>query len=164
LNELVPQALAACGVENLIVRHQCGNDDVEATRARYADTAHLSGVTVSAYIDDMASAYRSADVVIARAGAGSIAEIAASGVASILIPFPYAVDDHQTANARYLSEVGAAVLLPQASLTVAQLAKELGALLKDAPSRAAMAARARERARPQAASDVAAQCLELLDA
>lgn len=164
LNELVPQALAACGVGPIAVRHQCGVDDVAATEARYAQASNLDAVRVLSYLDDMPSAYAWADLVIARAGASSIAEIAACGVASILIPFPYAVDDHQTANARYLSSVEAALLLPEAGLSVERLAREVGRLLRDSNLRVQMAERARAQARPHATADVAAHCLEFIDA
>lgn len=164
LNELVPQALAACGVPNIAVRHQCGADDVAATEARYAQATHIESAHVVPYIDDMPAAYAWADLVIARAGASSIAEIAACGVASILIPFPYAVDDHQTANARYLASVDAAVLMPEAGLTVDSLAREVARLSGDPNLRIQMAERARAQARPHATADVAAQCLEFIDA
>ena len=164
LNELVPQALAACGVQSIAVRHQCGADDVAATEARYAHATNLDSLRVLPYIDDMPSAYAWADLVIARAGASTIAEIAACGVASILIPFPYAVDDHQTANARYLSSVEAALLLPEADLSVDRLAREVGRVLRDSNLRGQMAERARSQARPHATADVAAQCLEFVDA
>ena len=164
LNERVPQALAACGVGKLAVRHPCGADDVAATEARYALAGNLSSAEVLPYIDDMTAAYGWADLVIARAGASSIAEIAACGVASILIPFPYAVDDHQSANARYLANGDAAVLMSEASLNVEDLAREIARLLTDTSRRVAMAERARAQARPHATADVAAQCLEFIDA
>lgn len=164
LNERVPEALAACGIENLNVRHQCGADDVVATEARYAAARNVTSSSVLPYIDDMTQAYAWADLVIARAGASSIAEIAACGVASILIPYPYAVDDHQSANARHLSNAGAAVLMPEAGLEVDGLAREIARLLGDANLRVAMAERARAQARPHATADVAAQCLEFIDA
>ena len=164
LNERVPQALAACGAARLAVRHQCGVDDLAATQARYVTARNITELTVLPYIDDMSSAYAWADLIIARAGASSIAEIAACGVASILIPYPYAVDDHQTANARYLAGADAAVLLAEAQLTIDSLAREIGRLTRDAGLRQAMAERARARARPHATADVAAQCLEFCDA
>lgn len=164
LNEVVPAALAACGVSGIAVRHQCGTDDVAATQARYAAAGNLIAVSVLAYIDDMPSAYSWADLVIARAGASSIAEIAACGVAAILIPFPYAVDDHQTANARYLATDDAALLRDEASLSVDGLARDIAGLLRDPALRLQMAERARARARPHASADVAAQCLAFTDA
>ena len=164
LNEMVPAALAACGVGPLEVRHQCGADDVAATGARYARADNLASHEVLPYIDDMSAAYAWADLVIARAGASSIAEIAACGVAAILVPYPYAVDDHQTANARYLAGADAALLMKESELTVESLAREIGRLLGDRAARVAMAERARARARPHATADVAAQCLEFIDA
>ena len=164
LNELVPAALAACGVSGITVRHQCGADDVVSTQARYGTADNSVNATALAYIDDMPSAYAWADLVIARAGASSIAEIAACGVASILIPFPYAVDDHQTANAQYLASAAAALLRPEAGLSVAGLARDIAGLLRDPALRLQMAERARARARPHATADVAAQCLAFIDA
>ena len=164
LNDLVPAALAASGVAGIVVRHQCGADDVASTQARYGNAANIVDATALAYIDDMTSAYAWADLVIARAGASSIAEIAACGVASILIPFPYAVDDHQTANAQYLAADTAALLRPEANLSVAGLARDIAGLLGDPALRLQMAERARARARPHATADVAAQCLEFTDA
>ncbi|MCC6709425.1 MAG: undecaprenyldiphospho-muramoylpentapeptide beta-N-acetylglucosaminyltransferase [Gammaproteobacteria bacterium] len=164
LNEHVPQALAQCGIENLRVRHQCGADDVAATAARYAQARNVTDSEVVPYIDDMTGAYAWADLVIARAGASSIAEIAACGVASILIPYPYAVDDHQSANARYLAAGNAAVLMSEAALSVDTLAREIARLLGDAEARMTMAESARALSRPHATADVAAQCLEFIDA
>lgn len=164
LNEIVPQAITACAIPGLIVRHQCGTDAVAATRARYAGLRAPAGATVEPYIDDMAAAYAWADIVIARAGALTIAEIAACGVAAILVPYPYAVDDHQTRNAHYLADSGAAILLPEAELEPRALAGLLESLFADRPRLLDIAARARALARPQATRDVATQCLELIDA
>lgn len=164
LNETLPQAFAACGIAGLEVRHQCGADDVEATRARYDASSVPITASVDAYIDDMAEAYAWADLVVARAGALTIAEIAACGVAAILVPYPYAVDDHQTRNAAYLADSGAAILLPERDMHVPELARLLAELLADRPRLRAMAAQARALARPQATQDVARQCLELIDA
>lgn len=164
LNERVPAALALCGVMGIEVRHQCGAEDVAATAARYAAAGNLASHEVLPYIDDMPAAYAWADLVIARAGASSIAEIAACGVAAILVPYPYAVDDHQTANARYLAGAEAAVLLPETEMSVERLAAEIGCLLEDTSARLAMAERARACGRPHATAEVAAQCLEFVDA
>jgi UDP-N-acetylglucosamine--N-acetylmuramyl-(pentapeptide) pyrophosphoryl-undecaprenol N-acetylglucosamine transferase len=127
------------------VRHQCGVDEVESTRARYRLGEGITHVEIEAYIDDMAGAYRWADIVIARAGAITIAEIAACGIASILIPYPYAVDDHQTINARYLSDKGAAVLLPEHEMTTESLCTLLVRVLNDRNALIDMAMRARAR-------------------
>lgn len=164
LNEMVPAALRACGVTGIAVRHQCGAADVANTQARYGAADNFLETRVLAYIDDMPGAYGWADLVIARAGASSIAEIAACGVAAILIPYPYAVDDHQTANARYLSSANGALLRAEAELSVEGLARDIAALWRDPALRLQMAERARARARPHASADVAAQCLEFTHA
>ncbi len=102
-----------------------------------------------AFIDDMATRYAAADLVICRAGALTVAELAAAGVAAILVPFPHAVDDHQTSNARFLADAGAAILLPQSELSPARLAGLLGGLTRDALRQ--MAEKARALAKPDAA-------------
>ena len=142
------------------VTHQTGKQHFEAVQTAYQQ----SGVAaeIKPFLEDMAHYYAWADVVICRAGALTIAELAAAGVASILVPFPFAVDDHQTGNARFLSERGAAILLPQGELTP----KRLADLLQDM-TRAhalAMAQAARAAAQPAAASRVAQVCAELVAA
>jgi len=112
-----------------------------------------------AFIDDMARAYAAADLVICRAGAVTIAELSAGGMASILVPFPHAVDDHQTANARFLADRGAAILLPQRELTAERLAALIRSL--DRPKLLEMAKQARVLGKPDAARLVAARCMEL---
>ena len=116
LNQIVPVAVAGLESRDIVeVWHQAGPRHVEATRETYA----RAGVAVEpvAFIDDMAQAYRWADLVVCRAGAMTVAELAAAGTASILVPFPSAVDDHQTHNARHLANAGAAVLLPQVEMS-----------------------------------------------
>lgn len=164
LNETVPAALASSGMTGLRVLHQCGEVDVAATRARYAALAGRADVEVTPYIDDMAGAYAMADLVIARAGALTVAELAASGVASILVPYPHAVDDHQTANARYLVDAGAALLVPERELDAARLGAEIARLLCDRTRLLDMAERAHALARPDAVTLVARSCLEYVDA
>lgn len=164
LNELVPAALAASGMRGLRVRHQCGADAAPATRARYAAAGDRIEAEVEPYIEDMPAAYAWADLVIARAGAITIAEIAACGVAAILIPFPYAVDDHQTRNARVLVEHGAALALSERELDAATLGRQIARLLGDRALLLEMAERARALARPQASADVARHCLESIRA
>ena len=162
LNEVLPKALkelyARCPLD---IWHQCGAAHVASTRDAY----RAVGLSVEpcAFIDDMAERYAWADVVIARAGAMTIAELAAAGVASVLVPFPYAVDDHQSANARYLAEAGAAVLLPQVELRD-RLRDVLGPLLDDRGRILEMARRARALARPDATQTVVEQCLEVAGA
>jgi len=124
--------------------------------------SNVSEVDIQPFLEDMAGSYANADVVICRAGALTIAELAAAGVASILIPFPFAVDDHQTHNARFLSERGAAVLLPQTELSAEKLAQLLRGL--DREKLAAMAQQARSVAKPDAAQRVAQVCAELAEA
>jgi len=160
LNETVPAAVATLGVEvRPAIRHQAGERTLDTAHQAYAKAAVEA--EVMPFIEDMAGAYAWADLVVCRAGALTVSELAAAGVASILVPYPYAVDDHQTGNARYLADAGAAVLMPQTELSAASL----GALLADllaAPGRLAeMARRARARAAPDAAERIARACLEL---
>ncbi|MEN1728019.1 MAG: glycosyltransferase, partial [Pseudomonadota bacterium] len=153
-----PQALALLPKKKRPkITHQAGRQ-LDATQAAY-DKAEVKGEVVE-FIDDMAQAWSQADLAICRAGALTVAELAAAGVASILVPFPAAVDDHQTANARYLSDQGAAWLMPQADLTPETLAEKLASLNRI--QLADMAERARGLARLQAAKVVAAACQEVL--
>lgn len=164
LNDTVPAALAASGVAQITVLHQCGETDVAATRERYATFDGFAAVEVTPYIEDMAAAYGAADLVIARAGALTVAELAASGVAAILVPYPYAVDDHQTANAQHLVAAGAALLVPEHELDVARLGAAIAALLSDRAHLVAMAEHARALAQPEAVKTVADACLEYVNA
>ena len=157
LNEAGPEALALMDeAQRPEVWHQTGLRLIDAAREAYA-TAGVE-VRLDAFIDDMAQAYQWADLVLCRAGALTVAELAAVGVASILVPYPHAVDDHQTGNARYLVDAGAARLLPQVDMSVGRLRDELD-LLNQAECLAEMARRARECAMPDAAQRVAAQCI-----
>ena len=158
LNEVVPQALALLPQESRPrVRHQSGAQHAEALMRNYR-VAGVAGEAV-VFIDDMAAAYAEADVVVCRAGALTIAELAAAGLAGILVPFPHAVDDHQTGNARYLADAGAAVLIPQIELTPQRLAELLASLTRE--RLLVMAVKARELARPDATERVARICMEL---
>ena len=156
LNECVPQALARLEPRPFVV-HQSGEKHLEALRANYR-AAGVEGELVP-FIDDMARRYAEADLVLCRAGAITVAELSAGGVASVLVPFPHAVDDHQSANARFLSAKGAALLLPQGELTPGKLAATLRAL--DRPRLLEMARRARGLGKPDAARRVAARCMEI---
>ncbi|MBK5913025.1 undecaprenyldiphospho-muramoylpentapeptide beta-N-acetylglucosaminyltransferase [Rhodocyclus purpureus] len=158
LNEATPQGLALLPPEQRPqVRHQAGEKHIDALRAAYA----AAGVDAEcvAFVDDMAAAYAWADLVLCRAGALTVAELAAAGVASVLVPYPHAVDDHQTANARFLAEAGGAFLLPQQTLTAQTVSLignyQRGQLLQ-------MAEKARELARPEAAAAVARACEEVV--
>jgi UDP-N-acetylglucosamine--N-acetylmuramyl-(pentapeptide) pyrophosphoryl-undecaprenol N-acetylglucosamine transferase len=158
LNETVPRALALLPVAaRPIVTHQSGAQHVEALKQAYA-TAGIPADTPY-FIDDMAAAYAQADLAVCRAGATTVAELAAAGVPSVLVPFPHAVDDHQTTNARFLSDAGAAVLLPQGELTPERLAALLAEL--DRKRLLGMASRARSLGRPDATAAVARACMEL---
>jgi UDP-N-acetylglucosamine--N-acetylmuramyl-(pentapeptide) pyrophosphoryl-undecaprenol N-acetylglucosamine transferase len=156
LNETVPRSLALLGERPMVV-HQSGEKHLESLRGHYA-AAGVEGELV-AFIDDMARRYAEADLVICRAGAVTIAELSAGGMASVLVPFPHAVDDHQTANARFLAERGAAILLPQAELSAQRLAQLLRTL--DRPALLRMAQNARAIGKPDAARVVAQRCMEL---
>ena len=144
------------------MRHQAGERGIDAARAAYAEAGVAADV--SPFIDDMASAYADADLVICRAGALTVSELAAVGVAAVLVPFPAAVDDHQTFNAQYLAREGAAVLIADRDLTAARLAAELQVLCAGRGKLLAMAERARLVAKPRAAEDLAAICLKELGA
>ncbi len=156
LNEVVPQTLATIDVNiRPEVWHQAGKRNIDAARTTYA----AAGIEarLEPFIEDMAAAYRWADVVLCRAGAMTIAELAAAGVPSILVPFPFAVDDHQTANARYLSDAQAAILLPQIQLTAERLGDILSSL--NAEKLKAMANTARKLALLNATAQVVDECL-----
>jgi UDP-N-acetylglucosamine--N-acetylmuramyl-(pentapeptide) pyrophosphoryl-undecaprenol N-acetylglucosamine transferase len=158
LNEVVPQALALLPPEQRPrVIHQAGVKHIDTLNDNYA----RAGVEAEtrAFIDDMAGMYAWSDLVICRAGALTIAELAAVGVASVLVPFPHAVDDHQTGNARYLSDQGAAVLMPQPELTPQTLAQLLQNFNRE--TLLAMANKARALGKPYATEAVAGICEEL---
>ena len=158
LNETVPQAVALLPpAERPEVWHQAGAATLEVARQAYR-SAGVAART-DAFIDDMAEAYAWADVVICRAGALTIAELAAAGLAAVLVPFPGAVDDHQTRNADYLVRAGAAMLIPQADLAPAQLAAEISRLQSERSLVVERATRARALARPGATEALADRCL-----
>ncbi|MCB1877572.1 MAG: undecaprenyldiphospho-muramoylpentapeptide beta-N-acetylglucosaminyltransferase [Chromatiales bacterium] len=160
LNETLPKALALLPEDiRPKVRHQCGRRTEAETVEAYR-SAHVEA-QVSSFIEDMADAYGWADLVVCRAGALTIAELCAAGVASILVPFPHAVDDHQTANARFLEQVGAALLAPQDQLTPERLADWLREFHGDRERLLGMARAARDQAHPEAARAVADACLEV---
>ena len=128
LNTTMPKTLANMSTP-VAVRHQCGRNNEAATEAAYADVnISQHEVTVQPFIRDMADAYNWADVVVCRAGALTVTEIQNVGIAAIFVPLPHAVDDHQTANARTLTEHGAAILMPQSELTAERLSDTLETL------------------------------------
>ncbi|GMU49583.1 MAG: UDP-N-acetylglucosamine--N-acetylmuramyl-(pentapeptide) pyrophosphoryl-undecaprenol N-acetylglucosamine transferase [Candidatus Desulfobacillus denitrificans] len=156
LNDAVPRALTLIPeAERPRVTHQSGAKQIDALRAAYA-AAGVEAVLLP-FIDDMAARYAAADLVICRAGALTVAELSAAGVASVLVPFPFAVDDHQTGNARFLSDAGAAILLPQTELAPERLAALLRELTRE--QLAAMADKARALAKPEATRAVAEACM-----
>ena len=158
LNEVVPQALSLMpAAERPLVTHQSGARHLAEVEANY----QRAGVTATLvqFMADMAAQYADADLIICRAGASTIAELAAAGIASVLVPYPHAVDDHQTRNARFLTERGAAVLVPQHELTPQRLAELLRGFTRDALL--AMAQKARSVAKPDATQSVADECARL---
>ena len=161
LNESVPQALALLPEgERPLVTHQSGARHVDALKLAYR-RAGLEA-RIEAFIDNMAQCYAESDLVICRAGALTVAEIAAAGVASILVPYPHAVDDHQTFNARFLADQGAALLLPQTELNPGSLADLIKSLSRG--KLLALASRARGLGKPDATRAVAEICMELAHA
>ena len=158
LNQAVPAALALIDPDQRpIVRHQAGRT-LDTAKAQYAARG-VEGEVVE-FIDDMPTAWGWADLAICRAGALTVAELAAAGVPAVLVPFPAAVDDHQAANARYLSEADAAWLIRQDDLEAASLASLISKLTRDDLLEKAL--RARALSRPEAAADVAAACQEAM--
>jgi UDP-N-acetylglucosamine--N-acetylmuramyl-(pentapeptide) pyrophosphoryl-undecaprenol N-acetylglucosamine transferase len=158
LNDVVPKALALLPADSRpVVTHQSGAKHIEELRANYS----RAGVDASAvaFLDDMARAYADADLVICRAGATTVAEVSAAGVAAILVPFPFAVDDHQTTNARYLVDAGAGVLVQQRDLTPEALAARLRGLTRE--QLLGIASKARALGKPDATRAVAEACMEL---
>jgi UDP-N-acetylglucosamine--N-acetylmuramyl-(pentapeptide) pyrophosphoryl-undecaprenol N-acetylglucosamine transferase len=158
LNDVLPKALAMVPLEQRPdVVHQAGEKQIGTLEVNY----QKSGVKAEtkAYIQDMATLYAWADVVVCRAGALTVAELACAGVASVLVPFPHAVDDHQTFNAKYLSDNGAAILIQQTALSVEKMTEVLQTLTRQTCLE--MAKNARALAKPEATASVAAICLSL---
>ncbi|MFF7705748.1 undecaprenyldiphospho-muramoylpentapeptide beta-N-acetylglucosaminyltransferase [Pseudomonas sp. NPDC007930] len=160
LNKLVPQALAQVpGEYRPEVFHQAGKQHGDVTQQRYSE-ANVEA-KVAPFIDDMAQAYAWADLVICRAGALTVSELAAAGLPSVLVPLPHAIDDHQTRNADYLAREGAAFLMPQATTGATELAARLKEVLMQPEKLSAMAATARRLAKPDATRTVVDVCLEV---
>ena len=158
LNEVVPQALARLpAAQRPQVLHQSGAAQIEALRANY--TAAGVQAELTPFIDDTASAFAEADLIICRAGASTVTEIAAVGAAAVFVPFPAAVDDHQTTNARFLVDQGAGLLLPQPELNPEKLADMLQVAQRTTLLRWAEAAH--QMAKTDATEQVVAACEEL---
>jgi UDP-N-acetylglucosamine--N-acetylmuramyl-(pentapeptide) pyrophosphoryl-undecaprenol N-acetylglucosamine transferase len=161
LNDALPKALAKVSVGRSVrVVHQTGRERDAEVREAYA-RAGFAGAEVVPFLDDVAERMATADLLVARSGAVTVAEISAIGRAAIFVPFPHAADDHQAKNALALAEVSGAVCLRQESADVERLAGEIGALLDDDARRTRMAEAAREHGRPHAAEDVARDLLHL---
>ena len=158
LNQVIPDALAELNDCQIEIKHQCGIKHLETTKEKYTNLNIQA--EVFPFIEDMAATYAWADIVICRAGALTIAELAICGVGSILIPFPYAVDDHQTANAKYLSNSGAAILLQEVQLSVEKIKDLLNNLCHSSEQRIDMAVKARSLAQPKATETVVRLCME----
>ncbi len=169
LNETVPEAVSHY-VEHtsampISVWHQTGANDASSVQLKYDDlfASHKQGSTpsinVCAYIDDVSAAYAWADVIICRAGAMTVSELSAAALPGILVPFPHHVDDHQTRNARFLSDAGAAILMPQQSMTAESLSEQLLALAKS-PTRLTKMSTAARTLHKRAAASVIADALQ----
>ncbi|HET9482574.1 MAG TPA: undecaprenyldiphospho-muramoylpentapeptide beta-N-acetylglucosaminyltransferase [Xanthomonadales bacterium] len=157
VNELASQALVALAKTIPIgITHQTGEKDLAATQQRYAD----AGVAAEchAFIKDMAAAYQGADIIIGRAGATTVAELAIAGKPAIFIPYPFAADNHQEINAREMADAGAALSFKQSELTADRLADALRPLLTDRVLRERMGAQMKALAKPQAAATVVDWC------
>jgi len=158
LNEIVPQALALIPVaQRPIVTHQSGSKQIDALRANY----QAAGVQANCvpFIDDMAGAYAEADLVICRAGATTVSELAAVGVAALLVPFPHAVDDHQSANARFLADQDAGWLIQQQDLSAARLAEML--LNTERQALVKLGQNAKKMQKTEAVAEIVTACEEL---
>lgn len=157
VNELAAAALAALAKDlPVAIVHQTGERDLAATEARYAEAGVPA--TCHAFIKDMAAAYQRADLIIGRAGATTVAELAIAGKPAIFIPYPFAADNHQVLNAREMADAGAALVFEQATLTADKLADALRPLLAEPAKREAMGTAMKAIARPGAAGEVADWC------
>jgi UDP-N-acetylglucosamine--N-acetylmuramyl-(pentapeptide) pyrophosphoryl-undecaprenol N-acetylglucosamine transferase len=157
LNEVVPRAVARLTPnERPRIVHQAGAKHIDALRENYAAAGLQTDVQLVPFIDDMASAYANADLVICRSGAMTVSEISAVGVAAFFVPFPFAVDDHQTTNAAFLADHGAALLVQQRDLSAEKLADWLHSQTRE--TLAEMAERSRSLAKPDATEQVAQIC------
>lgn len=165
LNTLLPEVFANWQGQPVNVQHQAGKGNAERVAAAYTQGQENTAVQVqvSDFINDMAAAYAAADIVICRAGALTIAELACAGKAAILVPYPYAADDHQTENGKVLSEVGAALLVQQRDLTATWLLEQLHELIAEPERLATMHAQALKAAEPNATAHIVAVCNEYIE-
>jgi UDP-N-acetylglucosamine--N-acetylmuramyl-(pentapeptide) pyrophosphoryl-undecaprenol N-acetylglucosamine transferase len=159
LNTQVPRALALMPTAlRPTVRHQAGERGLGEAKHAYAEVGVVA--LIEPFIEDMAAAYGWADLVVCRAGAITVSELAAAGLGAILVPYPAAVDDHQTHNAHFLTEAGAAVLIADAELEAQRLCAELTRLTAERSQLLELARRARSRALPEAADDLTRAVLQ----
>ena len=162
LNTVVPKALSLLTEDMpLDIKHQCGEKHLEDCQQNYQSTGLKA--ELMPFIDDMAAAYGWADLIICRAGALTLAEVSAAGVATVLVPYPYAVDDHQTHNAGSLVKAGAAKLIQESDLSEQVLASEIQRIASDKNQLITMAEAARRHAKPEAANTIADICMAVTD-
>ena len=160
LNRIVPSVLVSMQSElSIEVKHQTGKNFHDETRVEYRNVS--SSYELYPYMDEMSEAYSWADIVLCRAGALTVAEIAAAGVASILVPYPFAVDDHQTVNAMYLVRANAAICIQEKDLDIHSLCELLTDLCNSREKLLVMAREARKLSRPDASGHVAKICREV---
>ncbi len=157
VNQIIPKAIATIPEsERPVIRHQTGQRHVDVTRAEYKHTGVEADVVP--FIEDMAQAYEWADAIICRAGALTVSELTLAGRGALLIPFPYAIDDHQTLNAQWLVSNGAGILMPQSDMTIEKITEFVGCMNKDRQQLLILSRSAKALAMPNAASDVADYC------
>lgn len=161
-NDSLPSLLASAEIDGLEIWHQSGRGRDSRLRVEYGNCGCNARVTE--FIDDMAAAYRWSDVVICRAGAMTVAEISAAGAVALFVPYPHAVNDHQTLNAKWLTDADAALLFPQADFVRGTFLASLNRFTADRPALVEMAKRARAMARTDAASRLADICEEVINA
>jgi len=163
LNQVVPEAMAELTPDQRPkVLHQCGRDRAQELFARYRELDIEADVRE--FIDDMATAYYQADLVVCRAGAMTVAEICAAGLAAVLVPYPYAAGNHQHVNAQYLVSQGAAIALEESELSANLLARTVKKFQDDRARLLSIAQKARALGRPDAIGRVTGQCLEVVSA
>ncbi len=163
INKIIPAMLTLMpATQRPQIWHQCGKRNIDETRADYAGLGITldDNTRVEPFIDDMGAAYQWADIIVARAGAMTVAEIAAVGLASILIPYPYAVDDHQTENAAYLQRAGAAEVIPQQELYAEHLLAAVSRFANDRHALVQASLNARQAGVPDATARAAGYCME----
>jgi UDP-N-acetylglucosamine--N-acetylmuramyl-(pentapeptide) pyrophosphoryl-undecaprenol N-acetylglucosamine transferase len=164
LNEIVPQALSNVDKRNISIFHQCGSDSEERLKNEYKKYGLINDSRVCAYIDDMADAYGWADLVISRSGAMTLSELTTAGLISVLVPYKYAVDDHQTKNAEYYSERNAAFMIQEDKFTPDELKLLLNEIINNHDSYNAVGDTARSLGHARATGLVVDKCMEFINA